>query len=248
VLGVYAMVLAASFWFSYELIGNFGLSGADWQQFAGQLPVVGGLQLVCLLARRQCKGLLCYFRLPELWQVTMGLLQACVLLLGISLIPGSGLPAPNIIVADLCISLLLLSALRVLLRLWRERVEGEQTLTTGPRIRVGIIGAGSLGAQLAHCLNTYRNFGRTAVAFFDDDFAKWQKQIHQVPVVGMPECVLQGWDERLDEVAIALPNASASRLQQINELFEKTNLRVYNVQWPLPVSTPPQMAPAPSKP
>src|SRR5437870_1181829 len=64
VLGVYAMILSVSFWFSYWVISDFALSRSGWQQFATQLPLAVALQLGCLLGRRQCKGLLCYFGLP----------------------------------------------------------------------------------------------------------------------------------------------------------------------------------------
>jgi hypothetical protein len=50
----------------------------------------------------------------------------------------------------------------------------------------------------------------------------------------MPECLLEGWIDKLDEVAIALPGASAVRLAQLNQLFQKTQLKVYTLQWPLP--------------
>src|SRR5207249_8710807 len=77
-----------------------------------------------------------------------------------------------------------------------------------------------------------RRFGRTAVAFFDDDSGKWQKHLHEIPIVGMPECLLQGWSERLDEVVIASPDASAERLQELSKLFQTLKLRVYTVNWP----------------
>jgi len=233
VLGLYAIILASSFWASYELVGNFTLSGSARDQFARQLPLIVGLQLICLLARRQCKGLLCYFGLSELWQASVGLFEAALILLGFSLLAGDALPPRNVILTNLCTSLLFLSGFRVVLRLWRERTEGEHLPGSQP-MRVGIIGAGSLGAQLADFLKSQKSLGRVPVAFFDDDFAKWHKQIHQIPVVGMPECILQGWSEKLDEVAIALPNASEERLVQIHRLFEKTKLKLYTLQWPLP--------------
>jgi lipopolysaccharide/colanic/teichoic acid biosynthesis glycosyltransferase len=243
VLGAYALILVASFWFSAALVSNFGFSSAAWHQLSAQLGLTVGLQLLCLLRRRQCKGLLCYFGLPELSQVTLGLVQSSLILLGLGLSPFSrgAVPPQNLTLIDFFISLLWLSGFRVLLRLWRERTEGLQPPQGGYQRRVGIIGAGSLGAELARWFNTQKNFGRIAVAFFDDDFGKWQKQIHEVPVVGMPECLLQGWSERLDEVAIALPDASPARLEQINQLFQKTNLKVYTIQWPLPAWTEQQM-------
>jgi len=234
VLGVYALILGGSFWFSYELLQNFGLSSSAWRELAGQLPLVVGLQLICLLGRRQCHGLLCYFGLAEVWQVTVGLFQAALLLFVFSFVTPYALPQRNVILLDLCISLLFLNGFRILFRLWRERTEGEQSALEVPHRRVGIIGAGKVGAQLARYLNTQKALGRTAVAFFDDDFSKWQKRIHAIPVVGMPECLVEGWSEKLDEVAIALPGPSPERLEELYQLFQKTNLKVYTFQWPLP--------------
>ena len=57
-----------------------------------------------------------------------------------------------------------------------------------------------------------------AEAFFDDDPYKWQKSLHNVPIVGMPECLLDGvWTEKLDRVIIAMPKASSERLRQLTE-------------------------------
>jgi len=234
VLGVYALVLGGSFWFSSELLENFELSGSGWRQFAGQLPLVVGLQLICLLGRRQCHGLLCYFGLAEVWEVTVGLSQAALLLFVFSFVIPYALPQRNLLLMDLCISWLFLNGFRILFRLWRERAEGEPSSLEVPQRRVAIIGAGKVGAQLARYLNTQKALARTAVAFFDDDFSKWQKSIHEIPVVGMPECLLEGWDEKLDEIAIALPGPSPERLEELHQLFQKTNLKVYTFQWPLP--------------
>jgi FlaA1/EpsC-like NDP-sugar epimerase len=200
------------------------------------LPLVVGIQLACLVGRRQCRGLLCYFGMPELVQLTRGLLQAALILLTLSLLVPHLLPARNLLLMDLCISTSLLNGLRIALLRWRERSEGEPAPTDTPPVRVGIIGAGSLGAELGRCFNTQKSLGRTTVVFFDDDFGKWQKSIHQIPVAGMPECLLQGWSERLDEVAIALPDACPARLAQIHQLVEKTRLKVYSVPWPAPTS------------
>jgi lipopolysaccharide/colanic/teichoic acid biosynthesis glycosyltransferase len=232
VLAVYAFILGGSLWFSEALAGNIGLWQSPWDRFFGQALVVVGLQLICLLGRRQGKGLLCYFALSELGQICLGLVEANLILLGLSLLVGYALPPRNVLMMDFCNSVLFLAGFRVLLRLWRERAEDRESTPDGPQLRVGIIGAGSLGAQLARCFNSQRNLGRTVVAFFDDDFSKWQKRIHEVPVVGMPECLLQGWSEKLDEVAIALPHGSPARLRQIQQLFEKTNLKVYTIQLP----------------
>ncbi|PWU18020.1 MAG: hypothetical protein C5B50_10080 [Verrucomicrobia bacterium] len=234
VLGVYAIILAASFWVSYGLVKNSVLSQNSWREPGIQGLVTITLQLLCLLARRHYKGLLCYFGLPEARQIAIGMTQACLILLVLSPFAVRSLPPLNLTLVDLFVSLIVLGGFRVLLRLWRERSEGEQTPAAGAQRRVGIVGAGSVGAQFARWLTVQKNFGRTAVAFFDDDVGKWQKLIHEIPVVGMPECLLQGWSEKLDEVAVIGHGVSPARLEEITQLFQNTKLKVYTIQWPLP--------------
>jgi len=165
VLGVYAVILGASFLASYELVANFALPDTAWHQFGGQLPLVLGLQLICLLGRRQCHGLLCYFGLPELRQVTIGLIEASALLFAFSFLAPYAVPQRNLILIDVCLSLLFLNGFRLLLRFWRERTEVEPSFPDTPQVRVGIIGAGRAGVQLAQFFNAQKALGRVAVAF-----------------------------------------------------------------------------------
>ena len=238
VLGLYALVLGLALWLTGVLTSNLDVN--DEGALVRQSPVVVGAQLAMLLRRRQCTGLLCYFGLPELKQLARGLVQAAVLLAALSLIAGGWLLPINRVVIDFCLAFLMLGGLRFWLRQWRQRAQGETGAPERPLLRVGIIGAGSLGAHLAHYLNTQKNLGREAIVFFDDDSGKWRKRIHDVPVAGMPECVLQGWSDKLDEVAIAMPDASLARLEQIRQLFANTPLRVYTIQWPVPVFVEPR--------
>ena len=87
--------------------------------------------------------------------------------------------------------------------------------------------------QLAVDLALKRKFGRVVVAFFDDDPQKWHKHIHNVPVVGMPECLFDGWIEKLDEVIIAMPGAPPDRIAELDQLLRKTGLRSYTVFSPI---------------
>jgi lipopolysaccharide/colanic/teichoic acid biosynthesis glycosyltransferase len=225
------IILAASFWLSYELVYDFSSPAMSAQQFWREISLVLAWQLGCLTWRKQCRGLLSYFSFPELWQVGTALGVAAVGLLALRA-AGDGSPPRNVILVDLLVSVSLLSGFRVLLRLWRERSAGEEDAPADPPARVGIIGAGSTGAELALELNVKKNYGRIVVAFFDDDFQKWQKCIHEVPVVGMPECLLEGWTKKLDEVVIAMPNAPADRIREIDQLLRKTSLKFYMASCP----------------
>jgi FlaA1/EpsC-like NDP-sugar epimerase len=81
-------------------------------------------------------------------------------------------------------------------------------------------------------LTAKKHLGRIPVAFFDDDSHKWQKHIHEIPVVGMAECLLDGWAAKLDEVVIAMPSASEVRIQEINQLLGKAGLKCYVIPSP----------------
>lgn len=190
---------------------------------------VVALQLGCLTWRQQCRGVLSYFSMPEVRQVLMALSIAGAILLSSSAVTGSGWLPRNVIVIDALLSILLLSGFRLLLRAWRERCQDGSEESDSAPARVAIVGAGSTGSQLARELNSSKRSSRRVVAFFDDDSQKWQKRIHEVPIVGMPECLLQGWAEKLDEIVIALPGASAARVGELRDLFREAGLRVYTV-------------------
>jgi FlaA1/EpsC-like NDP-sugar epimerase len=142
---------------------------------------------------------------------------------------GAGVPPRNVILVNALVSFGLLCGFRGVLRLWRERSAVEEDESDNPLSRVGIIGAGTTGAQLALELAGKKKLGRIPIAFFDDDSQKWQKHLHEIPVVGMPECLLEGWAEKLDEVIIAMPNASAGRIHEISQLLDKTGLKSYTL-------------------
>jgi lipopolysaccharide/colanic/teichoic acid biosynthesis glycosyltransferase len=227
----YGFTLAASFWLSYELVYDFAPHGLSALQFGRELGVTLALQLACLMWRKQCRGLLSYFSFPDLRQVGAALGLATLGLLVLSA-ASDGATRRHVVLVNALLSFSLLSGLRVLLRRWRERSAGEDAAPANPPARVGIIGAGSTGAQLAVELIGHRKFGRTVIAFFDDDSHKWQKSIHDVPVAGMPECLLDGWTEKLDEVVIAMPGAPPDRVREIKQLLRRTSLKFYTVTSP----------------
>jgi lipopolysaccharide/colanic/teichoic acid biosynthesis glycosyltransferase len=231
VLATYGVLLVISFWLSYELIYDFARPPMPRVKFLTELGVMVAFQLGCLTWRKQCTGLLSYFSFRELRQVGTALGVAALGLLGLR-IAIDGTHSRNLILIDGILSFCLLGGFRMLLRRWRESSGEEESATVHPPARVGIIGAGCIGAQLAVQLLDKKNSGRTVVAFFDDDFNKWQKRIHEVPVVGMPECLLEGWTDKLDEVVIAMPGAPPDRMREIDQLLRKTRLKFYSISSP----------------
>ena len=233
VMACYGIILAAAFCLSYELVYNFAPPSFSAVQFWRGLGITLAFQLGCLAWRWQFRRLLSYFSFPELQQLGAALGFATVGLLAISIATRHFLAA-NFVLVNAFISFCSLAGFRILLWRWRERSSEKKPTDataagTNPPARVGIIGAGCTGAQLAMELIDNRRFGRQVVAFFDDDFHKWQKNIHDVPVAGMPECLLDGWAGKIDEVVIAMPGASTRRIQELQQLLRRTRLKCYTV-------------------
>ncbi len=226
-LSVYSLVLGLSFWLSCELVYDFTLPPGLRDDFAGAMMAVVAVQLGTLIWRKQCKGLLSYFSLPELRQVVLAFGFACLLMLGLWVLTHRAWLPRNLILVDSLFSFCALCGFRLLLRFWRERASANDAASDSPPVRVGIVGAGRTGSQLVRELMAGTPFGRTVVAFFDDDCQKWHKRIHEIPVVGMPECLLDGWAGRLDEVIIATPNAPPSRIREIRRLLQEIGLRTF---------------------
>lgn len=238
VLATYGILLAASFWLSYGLIYDFVLPAKSVWELCREMALVLALQLGCLGWRKQCGGLLSYFSFPELRQfgAALGLATSGLLVLWLADV---GAPPRNVILVNAVLSFALLSGFRGMLRIGRERSAGDENMPGKPPARVGIIGAGTTGAQLALELVGSKQLGRIPIAFFDDDSQKWQKHIHEVPVVGMPECLLEGWTGRLDEVVIAMPGAPAERIQEILQVLGKTGLKSFTASRPVRFWEPP---------
>ena len=228
VVTLYGLALVASLAIAYLLRFDFQVSDTAWREFVLSLPLMVLPQLFLLVWRGQVRGLLSYFSVPELRLTAAALGLALLLQLGLGLFwPGRLTPPPSIILIHFLVSFLSLCALRMGLRFLRERaVRGSRPNETAV-CRVAIIGTGELATNLA--LDCGRNpaDGLRVVAFFDDDPRSWNKRPHDIPVIGMPECILnREWLDELDAVIVALPEAEAARAQQIGELLKGSRLRV----------------------
>jgi FlaA1/EpsC-like NDP-sugar epimerase len=73
------------------------------------------------------------------------------------------------------------------------------------------------------------------VAFFGDDPHSWHKRPHDIPVVGMPECLLNAeWQLQIDEVIVALPEEDPERLQEIREMLKSLPVKAtFASGWPV---------------
>ena len=73
------------------------------------------------------------------------------------------------------------------------------------------------------------------MAFFDDDPRLWNQRPYDIPVVGMPECLLNTeWRHKVDKVIVALPEQNTVRPREIGEMAKKVDFKVaFASGWPL---------------
>ncbi len=233
---IYSVSLVMSFWLAYELRSDFQPTRQDHEEFRHSLPWIVLPQLAFLMWRGQLRGWLSYFSIPEM--------RKLVLALGVALVAqvalcynsqGHPVPSMSIILMDFLLSFFTLCSVRMALRMLRERSSRPQPASDEPPRRVAFIGLGELATNLVLDFARSENPSRVVVAFFDDDPLTWGKRPHDIPVVGMPECLLHPkWQERIDEVIVTLPKENSSRIQEIVSMMRGSFLEVTIASgWPV---------------
>jgi FlaA1/EpsC-like NDP-sugar epimerase len=228
---LYALVLALAWWLAFALRFDFGVA-ENWPQYRIMMLQswhwVVLFKIGLLYAFGQFAGLLSYFSIPDLRRIFL----SCCLSSGLLLVAYyGGVTFPRgVLLTDYVLSFTGLALVRLSFRLIRERYLSPEARASRTARRVGIIGAGDVGANLAHDLMAKRGLGLVPVAFFDDDRRKWRSRVHDVPVVGPPEVLLdQKLNPELEEVIIAMPSAPAKRVGEVVKILQQARLKFETV-------------------
>jgi FlaA1/EpsC-like NDP-sugar epimerase len=225
VLVVYSVGLFLSLYLAYLLRFDFELPNFYWRQLVSVSLWLIPAKLALLLLIGHCAGLLSYFSIPDLRRLVVALGIASGVTAVVWVASGGSLAPPrSVIMADGLLSLLVLAAIRVLFRRAREMFHhpAQRNLRVS---RIGIVGAGDAGAELARELLLKNRFNLRPVIFFDDDESKWNRRLHDIPVVGPPEALLDTEkDWKLDKAIIAMPSAPGKRIREIVEVLQRVGL------------------------
>jgi FlaA1/EpsC-like NDP-sugar epimerase len=215
--GIYAGIIAASFYAAYEVRFEFLVPPEYQVERLRLLPWVIGLKIGALALFRQFGTLMTYFSLPDLNR----LVGAMALASGALLLPRSlgwiefGAPR-GVLLVDFMLAFGVLCGGRLAVRLYRERLSGVGRTPGRALQRIAIIGAGDVGARLANDFLSYPARGFRPVMFLDDDETKRGKHVHGVVVEGRPELLAeQRVAKELDKAVIAMPSAPARRIREV---------------------------------
>lgn len=224
----YSLTFSASLLLAFEFRDSFRISEATLQIITESLFWVVGIKLLSLTCFRQFRGLLSYFRLPDVYRLAAALAIPAALFLAASFYWNYGLlESKSVILLDFFLSLSLLCIFRTSLRIWRERKEGFAPLgTNGEKQLVAIYGAGETGSALVSRLIAKRERPLKPVLFLDDDESKWNKQIHGFSVLSPSVGFERIKSKRITKIIVAMPGASSSKLREIAEKAERIGVVV----------------------
>ncbi len=222
----YAVGLIVALWLAFQLRFDFKVPPEYWVHAHWILIGQIAIKLLLLYLLGQFGSLLSYFGFHDLGKLLLACGLSAILALGAWLVLGPPYTPPrSVIVTDLLTSFLFLCGFRLSLRMVREGYFNFNSKDPHHR-RIGIIGAGDVGATLARDLLTRRGLGMVPVAFFDDDRSKWGTSIHGIIVKGRPETLSDYLNRsRLDEVIIAMPGATGRRMREVVALLNQLRLR-----------------------
>ncbi|HVY71154.1 MAG TPA: hypothetical protein VHH73_14575 [Verrucomicrobiae bacterium] len=206
------------------------MTGEDYALFRRCLFLILPPQLILVVWRGQLRGLVTDFR-------TLDRQIFATALAGIMLMQvqggicyeffGSLASARSLYLIDLVISFCLLLGVKMALDFAIRHFSPPKPVTVDKSWRVAIVGTGSFAVALARDLTRNARSNRKVVAFFDDNPLNWHRQPLDVPVLGMPECLLKPeWQEKVDEIIVALPDEDSSRSEQVVEMLRATPFKV----------------------
>ncbi len=238
-MGLYTFSLLGSFWLSYLIRFDFNIElqykPAMMLGFAWIIP----LKLLVLILLGQFSGWPGYFSIPDLRGHFTALAASSFIIYVVRFATGTAFAPPRgIILLDFLLSFMMLTAMRLALRIIREKYFSPQNAPARQAKRIGIIGAGDVGASLAKELDVRRGLGLEPAAFFDDNKDKWGSRVYNIPVVGPPEYILQRKDSlHLEQLVIAMPSAPVKRIREVLKILQQAHLPYYTVPSPDQLAT-----------
>lgn len=229
-LCLYVCVLLVSHWLAYQLRFDFSVPAHFQDEMLTSWPWTLGPTLILLYALGQFSGLVGYFSIPDFKRVLCATGAVALGLLGIRYAsPVHPIASRGIILTNFLVSTVGIAGVRLGLRIARERQISSNSYVSRPR-RIGIIGAGDVGASLAKELIARKRLGLQPVAFFDDAREKWNSNIHGIPVIGQPEMLREAKVRlAIDEIVIAMPSAPPRRIGEIVRLLQSLQLKFETV-------------------
>ncbi|MGC9519348.1 MAG: polysaccharide biosynthesis protein, partial [Desulfuromonadaceae bacterium] len=130
----------------------------------------------------------------------------------------------SVLILDGCFCFMCVGGVRFFTRILREGGYPTSIKRQGER-RLLIVGAGNAGQMIARELRMNRNLKSKAVGFIDDDPLKRREKFQGVSVIGTCDEVSSVCKRKMvDEVIIAMPSVSGTKIKQIVSQCQKAGV------------------------
>ena len=244
-LAIDLAILILCYYWAHLIRFDFNLPDWAWQRFIGTLVYVIGFKLVCFYSFDIYRGMWRYTGLKDLFDIVKAASLATVfIIVFILFITRFEQVSRSVYFIDWCLTVMGLTSIRVFTRLCFEKFTEDVSLKSisfalkkifskklGQKgRRMIIVGAGDCGQRICREFKENPYVKSHVVGFLDDDKGKIGRRIHGVSVlnnIDNLEHIIRS--KSVDEVIIAIPNASARRMRQIVSLCRQVNIEFKTV-------------------
>jgi len=236
---IHVLIFAASLLFAFLLAKNMQFR-AEWmlEKYPALLVFFLIIKLPVFAFFKQYRGWWRYVGISDLTGIlraslvsTMAIVILWVVLLEIApfrrQFPNIAGTAQSVFVIDMFGTILMLSGLRMLVRLYYEEF---RTVESHRLARFLIVGAGNAGEALLREIHRMPVARYEVIGFIEDDPAKQNTHIHGIPILGtVDEMARICNDYNIEEIAIAMPSATHKELRRVIQVCEGTQIRFRTV-------------------
>ena len=225
-----AASLLVAVWLAYVLrFDGLPLAAADRVTAVAFALTVTPTALVVFVFTGLYRRIWSYASVAEVERIIVGVAIAsvCSALLGLVILPISGLTPARVPISVVALDALLMGALIVAPRLFfRVRKWHSHRRRRDDDMRAIIVGAGAAGQMIAKELLTNPGLGLYPVAFVDDDERKNKLRLHEIPVVGkIADIGKVAHDNDAGAIVIAIPSAPGSVIRRIVQAAADSGLK-----------------------
>lgn len=219
------IIVVLALWLAFEVRFDFATPKGHLHAFWRLLPAVVVVKLLVFWRYGLFSGWWRYVSMADLIAITKanvlasgGVIAYAVFVYRVEAIPRS------VLVLDALFCFLLVSGTRFAIRAWREHYY-PMRLSQRSDKKALIVGAGDAGQMIARELRLNEKLRMTAIGFVDDDARKLREKFHGLSVLGLCDDIPKLCRrKRIDEVIIAMPSATGSKIKEITALCHQAEV------------------------
>jgi FlaA1/EpsC-like NDP-sugar epimerase len=244
-LAVDLLILTVSYYMAHLIRYDFNIPDWAGQRFFETSAYVLISKLICLYSFDVYRGMWRYTSLKDIIDIVKASGLATISIIVIVLFATRFEHfSRSVFVIDWCFTVIGLTSIRMFTRLCFEEFSGDVGLAairfalkkifSRKLGQIGrgmiIIGAGDCGQRVCREFKENPNVKSHVIGFLDDDQNKIGRKIHGVPVLNSIDNLEDTIKSKyVDEVIIAIPNASAGRMRQIVALCRQAGVEFKTV-------------------